>query len=40
MTTATLSRTDQEIQKDVIAELRWEEGVQANDTGVAVTHIL
>jgi hypothetical protein len=36
MTTATLSRTDQEIQKDIIAELRWEDGVQASDIGVAV----
>ena len=32
MTTATLSRTDQEIQKDVIAELRWEDGVQASES--------
>jgi hypothetical protein len=36
MTTATLSCSDPEIQKDVIAEPRWEEGVQASDIGVAV----
>ena len=36
MTTATVIRTDQEIQKDVIAELRWEQGVDAGDIGVAV----
>lgn len=36
MTTATAIRTDQEIQKDVIAELRWEQGVDASQIGVAV----
>ena len=36
MTTATAIRTDQEIQKDVIAELRWEQGVDASEVGVAV----
>jgi hypothetical protein len=36
MTTATLSRSDPEIQKDVIAEPRWEVGVQPSDIGVAV----
>ena len=36
MTTATVIRTDQEIQKDVIAELRWEQGVDAGEIGVAV----
>ena len=36
MTTATLIRTDQELQKDVLAELRWEQGVEASEIGVAV----
>ena len=36
MTTATLVRTDQEIQTDVIAELRWDLGTAAKDIGVAV----
>jgi osmotically-inducible protein OsmY len=36
MTTATMTRTDQEIQKDVLAELRWEQGVGATEIGVAV----
>ncbi len=36
MTTATVTRTDQEIHKDVIAELRWEQGVDASEIGVAV----
>jgi osmotically-inducible protein OsmY len=36
MTTATAIRTDQEIQKDVIAELRWEQGVDASEVGVGV----
>jgi len=36
MTTATVIHTDQEIQKDVIAELRWEQGVDASEIGVAV----
>jgi osmotically-inducible protein OsmY len=36
MTTATLSRTDQETQTDVLAELRWDHRVQANEIGVAV----
>jgi osmotically-inducible protein OsmY len=36
MTTATLIRTDHELQKDVLAELRWEQGVDASEIGVAV----
>jgi osmotically-inducible protein OsmY len=36
MPTATLSRTDQETQTDVLAELRWDHRVQANEIGVAV----
>jgi osmotically-inducible protein OsmY len=36
MTTATFARTDQEIQTDVLAELRWDLGTPAKDIGVAV----
>jgi osmotically-inducible protein OsmY len=36
MTTATLTRTDREIQTDVLAELRWDHTVEANEIGVAV----
>jgi osmotically-inducible protein OsmY len=36
MTTATMIRTDQEIQTDVLAELRWDSSVQASEIGVAV----
>ena len=36
MTTATIAHTDQEIQTDVLAELRWDHSVQANEIGVAV----
>jgi osmotically-inducible protein OsmY len=36
MTTATLIRTDEEIQKDVLAELKWDAQVQPNEIGVAV----
>jgi osmotically-inducible protein OsmY len=36
MTTATIVHTDQEIQTDVLAELRWDHSVQANEIGVAV----
>jgi len=36
MTTATMIRTDQDIQADVLAELRWDQSVQANEIGVAV----
>jgi osmotically-inducible protein OsmY len=36
MTTATFARTDQEIQTDVLTELRWDLGTPAKDIGVAV----
>jgi osmotically-inducible protein OsmY len=36
MTTATLTRTDREIQEDVLAELRWDSSVPGNEIGVAV----
>ena len=36
MTTATLTRTDQEVQTDVLAELRWDLSTSAKDIGVAV----
>ena len=36
MAVATLTRTDQEIQKDVLDELRWDATVQPNEIGVSV----
>ena len=36
MTTATLTHTDQEIQTDVMAELRWDPSVPATEIGVLV----
>ena len=36
MPTATLVRTDEEIQKDVLAELKWDAQVQPNEIGVSV----
>ena len=36
MTTATLTRTDPEVQTDVLAELRWDLSASAKDIGVAV----
>jgi osmotically-inducible protein OsmY len=36
MTVATEQRTDSEIQAEVLAELKWEPRVQANEIGVAV----
>jgi len=36
MTTATLTHTDQEIQADVMAELRWDPSVPGNEIGVVV----
>ena len=36
MTVATESRTDTEIHAEVLAELKWEPRVQANEIGVAV----
>jgi osmotically-inducible protein OsmY len=35
MATATLARTDEELQKDVLAELKWDAEVQPNEIGVA-----
>src|SRR6202049_4416406 len=34
--TATETRTDAQIQQDVLAELRWESRVRPNEIGVAV----
>ncbi len=36
MTTATMVHRDQEVQQDVLAELRWDLGVAASEIGVAV----
>jgi osmotically-inducible protein OsmY len=36
MTTATMVHRDEEIQQDVLAELRWDLGVAASEIGVAV----
>ena len=36
MATATLTRKDQEIQQDVLAELKWDAQVQPNEIGVSV----
>ncbi|MEV1288577.1 BON domain-containing protein [Micromonospora sp. NPDC049679] len=36
MTTATMTRTDEEIQRDVLEELKWDARVQPNEIGVAV----
>jgi osmotically-inducible protein OsmY len=36
MTTATTPRTDQQIQRDVLDELKWDARVQPNEIGVAV----
>jgi osmotically-inducible protein OsmY len=36
MTTATVTRTDEEIQKDVLNELKWDSRVQSTEIGVAV----
>jgi osmotically-inducible protein OsmY len=36
VTTATLTRTDREIQANVIAELRWDSSVPGTEIGVAV----
>src|ERR1700733_9073821 len=36
MTTATATRTDEEIQRDVLAELRWDARLQPNEIGVIV----
>lgn len=36
MTSATMTRTNEETQSDVLEELRWDARVQPNDIGVAV----
>jgi osmotically-inducible protein OsmY len=36
MVTATLNRTDQELQQDVFAELKWDAQIQPNEIGVSV----
>jgi osmotically-inducible protein OsmY len=36
MATATLLKTDEEIQKDVLAELKWDARIQPNEIGVSV----
>jgi len=36
MAVATMTRTDEEIQKDVLAELKWDARVQPNEIGVIV----
>src|SRR5690242_16666926 len=36
MATATTPRTDQQIQRDVLDELKWDARVQPNEIGVAV----
>ena len=36
MATATVVRTDEEIQKNVMAELKWEAQIQPNEIGVSV----
>lgn len=36
MATATVTHTDQEIQRDVLAELKWDAQVQPNEIGVSV----
>ncbi|KAF3890153.1 MULTISPECIES: BON domain-containing protein [Nostocales] len=36
MTTATATQTDEEIQKDVLNELKWDSRVQSTEIGVAV----
>jgi len=36
MSTATISRTDEQLQRDVLAELKWDARVQPNEIGVSV----
>ena len=36
MATASLNRTDQELQQDVLAELKWDAQIQPNEIGVSV----
>lgn len=35
MTTATMTRSDEQIQRDVLAELKWDARVQPNEIGVS-----
>lgn len=37
MTTAMMARTDEQIQRDVLEELKWDARVQPNEIGVSVT---
>lgn len=37
MTTATMTRSDEQIQRDVLEELKWDARVQPNEIGVSVT---
>ncbi|GAB3152990.1 BON domain-containing protein [Micromonospora sonneratiae] len=37
MSTASITRTDRDIQNDVLAELSWEPRIQPNEIGVSVT---
>lgn len=36
MSTATISRTDEQLQRDVLAELQWDARVRPNEIGVSV----
>lgn len=36
MSTSTVTKTDEQIQRDVLEELKWDARVQANEIGVAV----
>jgi osmotically-inducible protein OsmY len=36
MSTVTMARTDEEIQRDILEELKWDARVQPNEVGVAV----
>lgn len=36
MTTAAITRTDEEVQRDVLEELKWDARVQPNEIGVSV----
>jgi len=38
MTASTMVRTDEEIQRDVIAELKWDARIAPNEIGVVVTN--
>jgi hypothetical protein len=38
MTASTMVRTDEEIQRDVVAELKWDARIGPNEIGVMVTN--